>query len=89
MPAHVPKWVVSERYAIQARGEGKATKDQMRPTMQALLAERFQLAVDFETRPTAVLAMSLAKPGRHGAQASASCRRSAGAHRLSCFSWQM
>jgi uncharacterized protein (TIGR03435 family) len=66
MLAHLPKWVSSEEFAIQARAEGKPTKDQMRLMMQSLLAERFKLAVHFETHETAVLAMKLEKSGRTG-----------------------
>ena len=66
MLANLPPWVASERFAIQARGEGNPTKDQMRLMMQSLLAERFQLAVHFETRQTAVLALTLVKAGKTG-----------------------
>lgn len=67
MYAHVPKWVLSDRYAIHARAaEPNPTKDQMRLMMQALLKERFGLAVHYETQETAVLEMSLKKPGALG-----------------------
>src|SRR5215470_1477536 len=45
MFAHLPDWVSTERYAIEARGEGFPTKDQMRLMVQSLLAERFKLSV--------------------------------------------
>src|ERR1035438_3205192 len=32
--AHVPKWVTTDRYSIDARGAGNATKDQMRLMVQ-------------------------------------------------------
>ena len=66
MISHVPKWVSTDLYEIEARAPGNPAKDQMRLMMQALLAERFQLAVHFETRETPVLAMTLAKPGQTG-----------------------
>jgi uncharacterized protein (TIGR03435 family) len=66
MQASLPKWVFSDRYAIEAKADGLPTKDQMRLMMQSLLAERFQLAVHFETQQTAVFALTLVKPGKPG-----------------------
>ena len=66
MQASLPKWAFSDRYAIEAKADGLPTKDQMRLTMQSLLAERFQLAVHFETQETAVFALTLVKPGKPG-----------------------
>jgi hypothetical protein len=62
----LPKWYSTDAYEIQARGPANATKDQMRLMMQSLLAERFQLAVHFETREVPVFAMTFAKPGTPG-----------------------
>lgn len=67
MVARLPKWVAEDRFDIQAKAaDSNPTKDQMRLMMQALLAERFKLAVHFETRDTPVLALVLAKPGQLG-----------------------
>jgi uncharacterized protein (TIGR03435 family) len=66
MKARLPKWVFSDRYAIEAKAAGLPTKDQMRLMMQSLLAERFQLAVHFETLETAVFVLALVKPGKLG-----------------------
>jgi bla regulator protein BlaR1 len=66
MLAHLPKWVASDRFSIEARAEGNPTKDQMRLMMQSLLADRFQLAVHFETHDTPVLGLALIKPGKTG-----------------------
>ena len=66
MISHLPKWVSTDLFEIQARAPGNPTKDQMRLMMQALLAERFQLAVHFEMHETPVLAMTLDKPGKIG-----------------------
>jgi uncharacterized protein (TIGR03435 family) len=63
---HLPKWVATNRYDIQARAAGNPTKDQMRLMVQSLLAERFKLAVHFETQVVPVLAMLLVKPGSTG-----------------------
>jgi bla regulator protein BlaR1 len=64
--SHLPKWADTDRFEIQARAPANTTKDQMRLMMQSLLAERFQLAVHFETHEVPVLAMTLIKPGKPG-----------------------
>src|SRR5262249_6967850 len=66
MFAHLPEWVSNDRYAIEARAEGNPTKDQMRLMMQSLLAERFKVAVHFETRVFPAFAMTLVKPDKPG-----------------------
>jgi uncharacterized protein (TIGR03435 family) len=65
--SHLPKWVNTDRYSIEARAEtGNPTKDQMRLMVQALLADRFQLKAHFETREVPVFELRLAKPGKPG-----------------------
>ncbi|HEV8146592.1 MAG TPA: TIGR03435 family protein [Bryobacteraceae bacterium] len=64
--AQLPKWVATDRFSIQARAEGTPTKDQMRLMMQSLLADRFQLAVHFESRQVTVLALTLVKSSKTG-----------------------
>ena len=64
--AQLPKWVLTNRYDIQARAEGTPSKDQMRLMMQSLLAERFKLAVHRETRQLPVLMMKAIKAGALG-----------------------
>ncbi len=66
MLARLPKWVSTDYFEIQARAAGNPTKDQMRLMMQSLLADRFKLAVHFETRQVPVLALTLVKPGTLG-----------------------
>jgi bla regulator protein BlaR1 len=67
MTAHLPKWVTEDRYNVQAKAaDSNPTKDQMRLMMQALLADRFKLAVHFETQETPVFALVPAKPGKLG-----------------------
>ncbi len=67
MVAHLPKWVATDRFDIQAKATNtNPTKDQMRLMMQSLLAERFKLVVHFETKESPVLALVLAKPGKLG-----------------------
>ncbi len=68
MLAHVPKWVSTDKYAINAKAEGDPTKDQMRLMMQSLLEDRFKLAVHFERQEVPVLALVLDKPGKTGAK---------------------
>ena len=66
MVAHLPKWVASDSFVIQAKAEGSPTKDQMRLMVQSLLADRFKLAVHFETRTIPALALVPLKPGQTG-----------------------
>ena len=61
-------WSLEELFDIEARAEGDSTKDQYRLMMQSLLADRFKLAVHFETRDVQIYALVLAKPGKLGSQ---------------------
>lgn len=65
----LPQWVQTEVFDIEARSSNpNATKDQFRLMMQSLLADRFKLAVHFETPVVPAFAMTLAKPGKTGPQ---------------------
>lgn len=66
MLAHLPKWVSTDNFEINARVEGKPTKDQMRLMLQSLLADRFKLAVHFVSEQVPALALVLEKPGKLG-----------------------
>jgi len=61
-----PKWVNTDRTAVEARAEGNPTKDQMRLMMQALLADLFKLAVHFETREAPVFELMQVKSEKTG-----------------------
>jgi uncharacterized protein (TIGR03435 family) len=58
-----PAWIDSERYDISARSHGPAPKDQLRLMLQALLRDRFQLALHRETKEMAGYALVVAKSG--------------------------
>jgi len=63
----LPKWANDEAYTVHARSENAdATKNQMRLMVQALLADRFKLAMHFESRDVPVFALGLIKPGQTG-----------------------
>lgn len=64
--AHLPQWVANDSFRIDAKAEGKPTKDQMRLMMQALLTDRFKLKTHFEKRETLVYALILESPGKIG-----------------------
>jgi uncharacterized protein (TIGR03435 family) len=64
--SQLPKWANTDRYDIQARVAGNPTKDQFRLMMQALLADRFKLAVHYEIKQQPILALVLDKPGKLG-----------------------
>ena len=63
---HLPRWAREDNFVIQARASGNPTRDQMRLMMQSLLAERFMLAVHFESREETVAALTLIEPGKTG-----------------------
>jgi bla regulator protein blaR1 len=64
---HLPKWVSKEFFTIEAKApRSDVSKDQFRLMMQSLLADRFKLAVHFESREMPVLALVQVKPGRFG-----------------------
>jgi bla regulator protein blaR1 len=66
MLEHLPKWVATDYFTIHARAAGNPTKDQMRLMVQSLLADRFKLAIHFETKQVPALALTLIKPGKLG-----------------------
>jgi bla regulator protein BlaR1 len=66
MLLHLPKWVANDNFVIEAKAAGNPTKDQMRIMMQALLADRFKVALHFETQEAPVMALVLDKPGKIG-----------------------
>jgi uncharacterized protein (TIGR03435 family) len=70
-----PKWVGSpggpnfdaDRFDVSAKAETQSSVDQLRLMLQALLADRFKLAVHKESRPAEVYALRLARAdGRLG-----------------------
>jgi uncharacterized protein (TIGR03435 family) len=64
--SQLPKWANTNRYDIQAHAPGNPTKDQFRLMVQALLADRFKLAIRYEVRQVPVMALALDKPGKLG-----------------------
>jgi uncharacterized protein (TIGR03435 family) len=61
-------WTTEDRFDIEARAGGNPTKTQYRLMMQSLLADRFKLAVHYETRAVPLYVLVLAKPGKLGPQ---------------------
>jgi len=68
MIAHLPKWVATEKFVIEARADGNATTNELREMMKSLLADRFKLAAHYESREVPTLALVLVKPGRLGSR---------------------
>ena len=58
-----PAGMDGQRYDILAKASGPASDDEMRPMLQALLAERFQMVQHRETRQMEVLSLLLPKGG--------------------------
>lgn len=65
----LPDWVDSEWFDVEGRAPiATPSKDQFRLMMQALLADRFKLAIREEKRPLPMYALVLKKPGTTGPQ---------------------
>lgn len=58
-----PGWLDLDEYDIDARAGVTATKDQLRSMLQALLAERFHLAIHRDSKEMRVYALSVDKGG--------------------------
>src|SRR5690242_16818304 len=61
--AGAPKWMESAEYSIDAKAGHAATRDEMRPMLQALLAERFKLALHHDTKEMKAYVMLVDKGG--------------------------
>jgi bla regulator protein blaR1 len=62
----MPDWADSERFDIDVRSEGNATREQMNSTLQSLLAKRFRLVVHHEIRQLSVYTLVALKPEQTG-----------------------
>ncbi len=59
-----PAWIDSDRYTIDARSDGQATRAMMQgPMMQTLLEDRFKLKTHRETREMPVYLLTVARGG--------------------------
>jgi uncharacterized protein (TIGR03435 family) len=58
-----PSWANSDRYEVDAKAEGNATFEQMRPMLQSLLADRFKLTLRHETGELPIDELVVAKGG--------------------------
>jgi uncharacterized protein (TIGR03435 family) len=58
-----PRWASSETYDIVAKGDGNATRPQLRLMLQALLKDRFKLALRHETKDAPTYELVVAKGG--------------------------
>jgi uncharacterized protein (TIGR03435 family) len=58
-----PDWLDSERYEIAGKAAGPATEDQLRLMMQALLRERFKLALHLQTKELGAYLLVAGKNG--------------------------
>ena len=62
----VPDWVGSEHFDIQARSTRNPTKDRLRLMLQSVLADRFKLDMQVDTKTEPIFLLVLSKPGRLG-----------------------
>jgi uncharacterized protein (TIGR03435 family) len=58
-----PAWADTERYEVQARAASPSTRDQFREMLRSLLAERFNLTVQTQTKALPVHVLTVAKGG--------------------------
>ncbi len=58
-----PDWLANERYDIMAKAAGPAPEAELRVMLQALLAERFKLAVHPQTKEMSAYALIVGKNG--------------------------
>jgi len=58
-----PEWVDSDRYNIQAKAAGDATREELMLMVRSLLAERFTLKVHRETREMPIYVLTVSKGG--------------------------
>lgn len=65
---NLPEWGKRQFYHVEARAEGTPTRDQLRLMVQALLTDRFKLAIHRETQTRAEFMLVLDKPGKLGPQ---------------------
>jgi uncharacterized protein (TIGR03435 family) len=57
-----PGWIDTDRFNIEGKPEGGASKDEMQVMVQSLLEDRFQLKLHYETRELPVFNLLLASP---------------------------
>jgi uncharacterized protein (TIGR03435 family) len=58
-----PGWIQSDGYDIEAKGDGKASRDETFLMLRSLLEDRFQLKLHRETKELPVYALTVAKGG--------------------------
>lgn len=58
-----PAWLATDRFDVLAKAPGKAPEGAMRAMLQTLIAERFDLAVKREEKPSPVYALVVRKAG--------------------------
>ena len=62
------KWVLGDRWDIEARAQGNPTKDQYRLMVQSLFADRFKLAAHRGTTEGPIYLVEMEKSGKLGPQ---------------------
>lgn len=68
----LPDWARYTRYDVQARAEGRPTKDEMREMVRSLLNERFHIKEHTEAREMLVFRLVQIHPGKFGPNITAS-----------------
>ncbi len=58
-----PGWITADQYDIEAKAEGNPDQNQMRLMLQALLQDRFKLALRHDTKELPIYELTVAKGG--------------------------
>lgn len=58
------RWIRSERFDVDARADGNASRDQLRLMLRSLLTKRFKLVVRSELRDLPIYELRVARPDR-------------------------
>jgi len=68
-----PAWTNSDQYQVEAKAEGNASAEQMRPMLQSLLEDRFHLTLHREARQLPVYTLVMTKSAKLQQAAKGSC----------------
>ena len=84
-----PSWLDTDRFDIIAKAPPGIAEEALRPMLQALLAERFKLAIRREERPMPVYALTVVKRGvklkESAVDSAPNCNMTGGATALASF----
>ena len=75
-----PKWIDSDRWDVDAKAAGPAKDDELSRMLEAMLKDRFQLAVHHDSKPVAGFALVVVKGGIRAKRAEDTAEPSSKSH---------